>query len=315
MRYVALLSTSGAAKVTSALEGFAALELATTIEDVLLTLTAGQELCLVVDPALLSLSAAGAIIRYSARAQVRTVVFTSVTQSAMEISVLFARQTNAQFVFAGAVNERSLLTRALLLSANVRLGEALLDTIHNYITNLPGHTQEVVRAMFKGGDSPSTPNALARMSAVSRRTLDRQLFCAGFRSARLLVSAAKVVRAYSAITSSTIPFRRIAAVFGHATQRSMDSQLSEFLDRRSAQLRAAPLSHDTVVAALVTKLTTSEYASTYNSQAASVTPASGPHHSSSWFARSPGYNAERVGNDRQFSLVRTHGAEDATRIR
>lgn len=74
-------------------------------------------------------------------------------------------------------------------------------------------------------------------------------------SSRLLVASARVIGAYSAITSSKIPFRRIAAMLGYTTQRALDSKLEDLLDRSTASLRRQPIERAKIIPLVVERLT------------------------------------------------------------
>jgi hypothetical protein len=212
-----------------------------------------EPMCVVLDPALINSAVAEELSKYMMHRPL--VVYASITKEAMETSVILARKTGAQFVFAGSTNERSALSRALLLAPDVEMGMGLLAAIDFRLQILPQQLREVIETTLMAGHGPATPDALARQSALPRRTLDRWLSRAGFASGRLLVASVRVIRSYPAITSSAIPFRRIAAMLGYPSQRSMDSQLRALVDCTSPQLRVAKLSRETMIERIIAKIT------------------------------------------------------------
>lgn len=82
---------------------------------------------------------------------------------------------------------------------------------------------------------------LATQSGLTRRSSDRWLVRAGFKSGRLLIGASKLVAGYQAITASSVPLNQVAAMLGYKSQRTMDSQFGSLLGVRSSALRDCPL--------------------------------------------------------------------------
>lgn len=259
MRYVTLLGPVAVQRVHLALQGFSAPVPLRNAAGLISELRNSSELCVVLDPALLTLTDAQEIVGLIVRFPLSVVVYTSVTKEAMELAVLFARRTSAEFIFAGSTDERAGLARALLLTPDVKLAEGLVNALQDHIAVLPVQLRDEVTGMLKTGGGPPTPDALARQSALPRRTMDRWLARAGFTSGRLLVASARVMGAYSAITSSKIPFRRIAAMIGYPTQRALDTKLRALFDRSSASLRAYPPDRAKAIILVAEHLTTQKH--------------------------------------------------------
>jgi AraC-like DNA-binding protein len=169
--------------------------------------------------------------------------------------VILARRTSARFVFRGTPNERSALERALVLTPDSTLGAELLTALDRNMKRLPAGLRDRVTSLFRTGDGPSSPDALAAATALARRSLDRYLADAGFASAHRVIVAARVTSAYRAITTSNTPLSHIAAMLGYKSQRTMDAQLMGLLDSTGARLRAGPLPVTEAVRRLTQRLT------------------------------------------------------------
>lgn len=174
---------------------------------------------------------------------------------AMEAIVALAQNTRAQFVFTGAHPKRKAIERALLAPPSIELGAALEAALESQIRRLDQIVGDSVRKMIVTGLGPIRPARLAVVCGLERRTLERALARASLCSARLLVSAGRIVHAYTAITLTPTPFRRIAWRLGYRTQRTMDSHLQALLDCSSAELRANPLSYADAAECMAIQLT------------------------------------------------------------
>lgn len=254
MRYVTLLGPSALSRVRVALEGHGAIASAGSASELADHLGGDSEACLVLDPSLLTASSADELAQHCAMHPVAIVVYGSVTHQALESTVTLAQRTAAQFVFHGVPNERSALARALLLAPDPRLGAMLATTLAPQITLLPDVLAENVIAMLRGASNAVSPEELATQSAFARRTMDRWIARAGFTSARLLAAAARVARVYRAIVASDVPLKRLAAMVGYRSQRTLDQQLEVLAGVASSTLRRAPLPASDLVSRMTTAL-------------------------------------------------------------
>jgi AraC-like DNA-binding protein len=242
LRYSILLGRHALAAVHTALVGHGTIDVIPNASQLLAELAFPRDECVVLDPALVSPAEAESIATSIAAIPRALVAYSSVTASALQSAVVLAQRTSARFVFHGMPNERSALQRALLLTPSSELGSALLDAIDSHLNRLPQGLRDRVELMFSGGDGPSSPDALAAASSITRRALDRRISDAGFLSARAVVEAARVAWAYRAITNSVVPLGRIAATLGYTSSRTMDQQLRRLIDVTSSKLRKQPLS-------------------------------------------------------------------------
>jgi len=225
------------------------------VRELLTELASPRDECIILDPALVSPAIAETIAANLTEFPRALVAFSSVSTAALESSVILARRTSARFVFRGTPNERSALERALVLTPESTLGAELLTALDRNMKRLPTGLRERLISLFRTGDGPSSPDALAAATALARRSLDRYLADAGFASAHRVIVAARVTSAYRAITTSGTPLSHIAAMLGYKSQRTMDAQLMVLLDSTGARLRAGPLSVTEAVSRLTQRLT------------------------------------------------------------
>ena len=225
------------------------------VRELLTELASPRDECIILDPALVSPAIAETIAANLTEFPRALVAFSSVSTAALESSVILARRTSARFVFRGTPNERSALERALVLTPESTLSAELLTALDRNLKRLPTGLRERLISLFRTGDGPSSPDALAAATALARRSLDRYLADAGFASAHRVIVAARVTSAYRAITTSGTPLSHIAAMLGYKSQRTMDAQLMVLLDSTGARLRAGPLSVTEAVSRLTQRLT------------------------------------------------------------
>jgi hypothetical protein len=241
--------------VHSTLAGSGTVHTLLDVRHLLSELASPHDECLVLDPALLTPSVVETIATRLTEYPRDVVAFSSVTTAALESAVILAQRTSARFVFRGTPNEKAALERALLLTPDAALRSAVLALIEPNLERLPSGIRDRLVSMFRTGDGPHSPDALAAATAVTRRSMDRYLSDAGFPSTRLLVEAAHITSGYRAITGSQIPLRNIAAMLGYSGQRTMDAQLKVLLGVTSAALRAHPLTCDEAARRITLQLT------------------------------------------------------------
>lgn len=257
MKYLALLGAPALVR-TQTILGPTAVSIMQSSAELIAALDAQADECIVLDPSLLTPSDAKKIAVRAAKYPVSIVAYASLTNEAMEACVILARQTNARFVFRGSANERAALARTLIIAPEVELGDALVARLSAHISALPREMNETVTRMLRTGVGPTSSEGLASESALARRSVDRWLTRAGFRSGHLLIGASRIVLGYRAITSSRIPLKQIAAMLGYTSQRTMDSPLQSLLGVRSSRLRRFPLSANVAAAIASERLVDAE---------------------------------------------------------
>lgn len=260
-----LLSPQELARVHAVLAGRGTVDVLLNVHELLVELATPRAECLVVDPALITVANAEAIMVSLIRFPRSMVAYASVSLTSLESSVTLAQHTAACFVFRGTPNERSALERSLLLAPDSTLGLALLAILENRMNRLPPGLRERLTTMLRNGDGPNSPDALAAASALGRRSLDRYLAEAGFASARQVIEAVRVTSAYRALTTSRTPLAHITWALGYRSQRTLDSQLSLLLNTTCARLRGNPMSCAEAAERLAFRLTTRGPSDSYRS--------------------------------------------------
>lgn len=241
MKYATLLNSSALACVHAALGNHGSVLQLANVRKFLAELASPAADCLILDPALLTPSIAETISAQLAEFPRDVVAFSSVTTAALESAVILAQRTSARFVFRGTPNERSALERALLLSPYAELHSMVLNLIEPQLNRLSHGIREQVVSMFRTGEGPHSPAALAAATSLTRRSVDRNIDDAGFISARRLVEAARLTSGYRAIITTGVPLVKIAEMLGYRVKRTMDAQLTLLVGIPSGALRVRPL--------------------------------------------------------------------------
>lgn len=241
MRYVTLLGPPAVSRVRVALEGHGVITTAGSASELAEQFGGDGEVCLVLDPSLLTAANAEELAERCAMHPVATVAYGSITHQGLDSTIILAQRTSTQFVFHGTPNERSALSRALLLAPDPAIGARLVEALAPQIRQLPDVLADNVTAMLRSASGASSPEELATQSAFARRTMDRWIGRAGFTSARLLAAAARVVRVYRAVVASDVPLKRLAAMVGYRSQRTLDQQLDVLVGAVSSNLRKTPI--------------------------------------------------------------------------
>lgn len=255
LRYAVLLPPQALARVHTVLADHGTIDVLVDVRALLLELVSPRDDCLVLDPALITPEIAETLASNIAEFPRAIVAYSSVTTAALESSVALAQRTPARFVFRGTPNERSALEQALFLTPDLSLGAELLFLLQRNMDRLTPALRERLTSMLRNGDGPSTPDALAAASAISRRTLDRALADAGFVSARRVLECVRVTTAFRAITTSNTPLWHVAMMLGYKAQRPLDVQISAFLGMTCSKLRNNPPSCTDAAAHIALQLT------------------------------------------------------------
>lgn len=224
MQFLALVTKAAFARVIASATPLGEVVGVTSLGELDARMRSAAESCVIVDPALLSVADADALSKAAVELQQPVVAYTSLTPGAMQSVVILALRASAQFVYQGTPDERSALVRALLAVPGPEFGGALIAALSPRLAHLTPSLREVVTAMLRTGAGSFSAVGLAARSGVPRRTMDRAIVTAGFKSTRVLIAAAKIVRSYRAITSTRTSFKRIAAALGYASQRTLDQQ-------------------------------------------------------------------------------------------
>lgn len=241
MQFLTFVSKTALRRITATATPFGSVVAVANLAALKTCMRSHAESCIIVDPALLSVVEADEVAKVAAELLRPVVAYTSLTQSAMQSAVVLALQAHAQFVYQGTPDERGALTRVLVAIPGPELGGALVAALSPRLDHLTPPLREVVLSILRTGSGPLSSAGLALRSGVPRRTMDRSIVSAGFKSTRLLIAAAKIVRSYRAITTTSTSFKRIAAALGYASQRTLDRQCRLLLGTSIANLRQTPI--------------------------------------------------------------------------
>ena len=255
LRYTALLKPTALSTVKSAVDRLVAIDAVQTAAELLAMIKADRYSGILLDPSLVSASDVETIKAEIVKYPRPLIAHTPLSYEAAEMMVPLARDTGAQFVFVGSTFETRALKRALVLAPHVELGRGLCDALASQLARLGDPLSGTITRMIRFGDGPVSPDDIAAQCRLNRRTMERRFIAASLVPSRLFVTTARVVRAYSAITRSTIPLRRIAGLLGYATQRSLDGHLRTLLKCASSELREGPLTTEAAVELMAGKLT------------------------------------------------------------
>lgn len=258
MQFLTFVSKSALARVIATATPFGKVVAVASLAELEAYMRSLAESCVIVDPALLSVEEADSFSKAAVDLSKAVVAYTSLTPGAMQSAVILAARAGAQFVYQRTPDERSALARALVAVPGPEFGESLTAALSPQLACLTPPLREVVIAMLRTGSGSLNAVGLASRSGVARRTMDRSVVSAGFKSTRVLIAAAKIVRSYRAITSTRTSFKRIAAALGYASQRTLDQQCRHLLGQSSASLRQAPLPIPQAVDMLVSRIVKSD---------------------------------------------------------
>lgn len=255
VQYVALVGPPALKRVESVVGATGTVVAARNVTELLTAMRSPIGMCAVIDPSLLTPADAAAVVQQFARAPQTIVAFAPNVREAFESSIVLAQGTAAHFVFQGMPNEAPALTQALLLAPDAHLGYAVVEALEPRLAGLPAQLRATVIAMLRTGVGPHTADALALQGGIARRSMDRAFELAGLESSRFIIAAARVVRVYRAVARSRIPFRRVAAMAGYATQRALDHHFRAFLGQTTDAIRKQPLSLEEVTCSIAARLT------------------------------------------------------------
>lgn len=213
---------------------------------------------LVVDPAVMGRTAVTALQQVRRRyPSTPVLIYTVLSASTMHAVVQMARVGIEEVVLHRFDDEpdrfRTLLERAPAQALVDRLLHALAEPL----AALPLSVVEAVEQMLRLPERFRTTEDLARAAAVHPRTLYRALHAAGVPSARLLVAAARLLRAYTHLREPGRSIKVVAERTGYHSPWHLTQQMraltgltprwvrrrvrpEEFVALVAARLRAAP---------------------------------------------------------------------------
>lgn len=167
----------------------------------------------------------------------RVVVYTSLTPSAMRMVVELAKHGLQHVVLHRFDDDPRRFTDLLTQLPGHALGELLLEKVHDAVNALPPRVGGAVARMVRAPRHYSTVDDLAAGAGMTRRQLYRVLEGAGFTSPRLLVQAARAVRAFAFLRDPGRLLEDVSEKLGYSEPRVLNRVMLELVGTRPLEAR------------------------------------------------------------------------------
>lgn len=240
-RYAMVLPPHALQRIARALEMDDVSVIDCSPEELLQLLREPRELCVVLDPTRLDegeLATAAALLRDEPRP---VVIYPPLTPAGVRTGLGFAREVGGLIAFQATEEDFQLLVQNILSVGHPSDARFVLHQLAPRLAQLPERLREAIVAMFTIESGVSSPQALARRAAMSRRSADRWLERVGITSARLLVAAPMLLRALRLLRDTRLPIRRVAKACGYSSARRFHDQAAALTGMTAVELRAAEL--------------------------------------------------------------------------
>lgn len=168
---------------------------------------------------------------------VRVVVYTSLTPSAMRMVVELAKHGLQHVVLHRFDDDPRRFTELLAQLPGHSLGELLLEKVKDAVAALPPRVGGAVARMMRAPRHYSTVDDLAAGAGMTRRQLYRVLEAAGFTSPRLLVQAARAVRAFAFLRDPGRLLEDVSEKLGYSEPRVLNRVMLELVGTRPLEAR------------------------------------------------------------------------------
>lgn len=168
---------------------------------------------------------------------VRVVVYTSLTPSAMRMVVELAKHGLQHVVLHRFDDDPRRFTELLTQLPGHALGELLLEKVNDAVAALPPRVGGAVARMMRAPRHYSTVDDLAAGAGMTRRQLYRVLEGAGFTSPRLLVQAARAVRAFAFLRDPGRLLEDVSEKLGYSEPRVLNRVMLELVGTRPLEAR------------------------------------------------------------------------------
>jgi len=168
---------------------------------------------------------------------VRVVVYTSLTPSAMRMVVELAKHGLQHVVLHRFDDDPRRFTDLLTQLPGHALGEMLLAKVQEAVGALPPRVGGAVSRMMRAPRHYSTVDDLAAGAGMTRRQLYRVLEGAGFTSPRLLVQAARAVRAFAFLRDPGRLLEDVSEKLGYSEPRVLNRVMLELVGTRPLEAR------------------------------------------------------------------------------
>jgi AraC-like DNA-binding protein len=168
---------------------------------------------------------------------VRVVVYTSLTPSAMRMVVELAKHGLQHVVLHRFDDDPRRFIELLTQLPGHALGELLLEKVQDAVASLPPRVGGAVARMMRAPRHYSTVDDLAAGAGMTRRQLYRVLEVAGFTSPRLLVQAARAVRAFAFLRDPGRLLEDVSEKLGYSEPRVLNRVMLELVGTRPLEAR------------------------------------------------------------------------------
>ena len=168
---------------------------------------------------------------------VPVVIYTYLTPSAMRMVVELARHGLEHVVLHRFDDEPRRFSELLGQLPGHALGELLLDRLDSALERTPAKVSGAVRRMLRSPRQYSAVDDLAAGAGMTRRQLYRVLEGAGFTSPRLLVQAARLVRAFAFLRDPGRLLEDVSAKLGYSEPRVLNRVMQEMVGSRPLDVR------------------------------------------------------------------------------
>jgi AraC-like DNA-binding protein len=169
----------------------------------------------------------------------RVVVYTSLTPSAMRMVVELAKHGLQHVVLHRFDDDPRRFSELLIQLPGHALGELLLEKVHDAVSTLPPRVGGAVARMIRAPRHYSTVDDLASGAGMTRRQLYRVLEVAGFTSPRLLVQAARAVRAFALLRDPGRLLEDVSEKLGYSEPRVLNRVMLDLVGARPLEVRGA----------------------------------------------------------------------------
>ena len=176
----------------------------------------------------------------------RVVVYTSLTPSAMRMVVELAKHGLQHVVLHRFDDDPRRFSDFLTQLPGHALGEVLLAKVQEAVSTLPPRVGGAVARMMRAPRHYSTVDDLASGAGITRRQLYRVLEGAGFTSPRLLVQAARAVRAFAFLRDPGRLLEDVSEKLGYSEPRVLNRVMLDLVGMRPLEARGTMSSQEFV---------------------------------------------------------------------
>lgn len=178
------------------------------------------------------------------------VLYTSLAPGAFGATARLARSGIEHVVLSRFDDEPRRFLELLESIPAHELGERMLRELAEPLSCLPVVVVRGIDQLFRSPARFTSAGDLAAASGMNLRTLYRNLEPAGFYSARALVVAARLVRAYAYLRDPGRSIKDVAAKTGYTTPWQLSQHMREMTGRTAEQVRRE-MSPDELIACMV----------------------------------------------------------------